>query len=102
MIGPINPSSQDRIWVKVITLKMSQWGCCGKFQLRQRECRFDIHDHLLSDIGTLFVNIHVWRSFNNYRVDLVKSIPYYPQGDGEAEATNKTASCSQLDGLRGT
>ncbi|XP_028125575.1 uncharacterized protein K02A2.6-like [Camellia sinensis] len=53
-------------------------------------CRFGIPKVMLSDNGTPFVNRHVGRLLNAYQIKQHKSSPYYPQGSGQAEATNKT------------
>ncbi|GMP82090.1 hypothetical protein CsSME_00036554 [Camellia sinensis var. sinensis] len=45
---------------------------------------------MLSDNGTPFVNRHVGRLLNAFQIKQHKSIPYYPQGNGQAGATNKT------------
>ncbi|XP_028104618.1 uncharacterized protein K02A2.6-like [Camellia sinensis] len=53
-------------------------------------CRFGIPKVMLSDNGTPFVNRHVERLLDTCQIKHHKSIPYYPQGNGQAEATNKT------------
>ncbi|GMP47220.1 hypothetical protein CsSME_00015077 [Camellia sinensis var. sinensis] len=53
-------------------------------------CRFGIPKVMLSDNGTPFVNRHVGRLLSAYQIKPHKSSPYYPQGSGQAEATNKT------------
>lgn len=53
-------------------------------------CRFGIHKHLLSDNGPSFYNMHVKRLVDDYRIEHVKSSPYYPQEKAQTEATNKT------------
>lgn len=55
-------------------------------------CRFGI-PKLLSDSSTRFFNMHSWRLLDDYVVDHMKLSPYYPQGNGHAEATNKTLVC---------
>lgn len=51
---------------------------------------FDISKCLLFGNGTLFVTIHMWQLLEKYEVDHMKSSSYYPHGNGQAKATNKT------------
>ncbi|XP_028115035.1 uncharacterized protein K02A2.6-like [Camellia sinensis] len=53
-------------------------------------CRFGIPKVMLSDNGTPFVNCHVGILLDTYQIKHHKSTPYYPQENGQAEATNKT------------
>lgn len=50
---------------------------------------FDIPKRILSDYDTPFL-IPMRDDCARYVVEHVKSCPYYPQGNGQAEATNKT------------
>ncbi|XP_028123473.1 uncharacterized protein LOC114320596 [Camellia sinensis] len=52
-------------------------------------CRFGIPKVMLSDNGTPFVNRHVGRLLDAFQIKHHKSTPYYSQGNGQAEATNK-------------
>lgn len=52
--------------------------------------RFGILKRLLSDNDTPFVNSHVRQLCEEYVIDYIKSTPYYSQGNGQVEATNKT------------
>lgn len=61
-----------------------------------------IPEHLLPDNGTSSFNTRVHRLVNGYDVDHVKVSLYYRHGNGEAEATKDTASCSKQNGLRET
>ena len=45
---------------------------------------------IISDNGTLFVNREVREMLEYYQVKHYLSSPYYPQGIGQAKATNKT------------
>lgn len=53
-------------------------------------CQFIILYCLLSDNRTSYVNVHVRKLLNDYRIDDLKSNPYYAQGNGQAEAKKKT------------
>lgn len=52
--------------------------------------RFEIPKRIISNYGTPLINSHVREFCEQYGVDNVKSSPYYPQGNGQVEATNKT------------
>ncbi|XP_028090711.1 uncharacterized protein LOC114290911 [Camellia sinensis] len=52
--------------------------------------KFVIPKVILSNNGTPFVNCHVGRLLDTYQIKHHKSTPYYPQGNRQAEATNKT------------
>ena len=52
--------------------------------------RFGVPHKIISDNGTPFVNSDVRRMLKFYQVKHHRSSPYYPQRDGQAEATNKT------------
>lgn len=52
--------------------------------------RFGIPKRFLSDNGTPFVNSEVRQLCEEYVIDYIKSTPYYPQGNGQPEATNKS------------
>lgn len=58
--------------------------------LRQRHFSFRIPKRLLSDNGTAFTSMHVWWLLDDYGIDCVKTSPYYPQGNSQAEAISKT------------
>ncbi|CAL2264119.1 unnamed protein product [Prunus armeniaca] len=45
---------------------------------------------MVTDNGTPFVNKQVSSTLSGYDIKHRRSTPYYPQGNGQAEATNKT------------
>ncbi|XP_008246067.1 PREDICTED: uncharacterized protein K02A2.6-like [Prunus mume] len=45
---------------------------------------------MITDNGTPFVNKQVGSTLSGYDIKHRRSTPYYPQGNGQAEATNKT------------
>jgi transposase InsO family protein len=51
--------------------------------------RFGIPYKLITDNGTPFINKDVREMLEHYRVKHRRSTPYYPQGNGQAEATNR-------------
>ena len=52
--------------------------------------RFGVPHKIISDNGTPFVNNDVRKMLEFYQVKHHRSSPYYPQGNGQAKATNKT------------
>uniref|UniRef100_A0A2N9GSU7 Integrase catalytic domain-containing protein n=1 Tax=Fagus sylvatica TaxID=28930 RepID=A0A2N9GSU7_FAGSY len=73
LIGPINSPSGGYTWILVVTEYFS---------------KFDIPHKIISDNGTPFVNKNVREVLEHYRIKHRRSTPYYPQGNGQAEATN--------------
>ena len=51
--------------------------------------RFGIPKRLISDNGTLFINKDMKNLTEAYYIKHGRSTPYYLQGNGQAEATNK-------------
>ena len=51
--------------------------------------RFKIHRGLISDNGTPFINKDMKNLTEAYYIKHGRSTPYYPQGNGQAEATNR-------------
>uniref|UniRef100_A0A2N9INS0 RNA-directed DNA polymerase n=1 Tax=Fagus sylvatica TaxID=28930 RepID=A0A2N9INS0_FAGSY len=100
LIGPINPASGGYIWILVATEYFTKW--VEAIHLRKatgvvvanfiREhiiTRFGIPYKLITDNGTPFINKDVREVLEHYRVKHRRSTPYYPQGNGQAEATNR-------------
>uniref|UniRef100_A0A2N9GD42 RNA-directed DNA polymerase n=1 Tax=Fagus sylvatica TaxID=28930 RepID=A0A2N9GD42_FAGSY len=98
--SPINPASGGYIWILVVTEYFTKW--VGAIPLRKatgavvanfiREhiiTRFGIPYKLITDNGTPFINKDVREVLEHYRVKHRRSTPYYPQGNGQAEATNR-------------
>lgn len=53
-------------------------------------CCYGIPHKIISDNGTYFVNKEVSKALKDYGIKHRRSSLYYPQGNGQAEATNKT------------
>ena len=51
--------------------------------------RFGVPHRIIRDNGTSFVNREVKKMLEIYHVKHYQSLPYYPQGNRQAEATNK-------------
>uniref|UniRef100_A0A2N9FKV6 Integrase catalytic domain-containing protein n=1 Tax=Fagus sylvatica TaxID=28930 RepID=A0A2N9FKV6_FAGSY len=100
LIGPINPSSGGYIWILVATEYFSKWveaiplrkatgAAVANFIREHIITRFGIPHKIISDNGTPFVNKNVREVLEHYRIKHRRSTPYYPQGNGQAEATNR-------------
>ncbi|GMP48863.1 hypothetical protein CsSME_00016061 [Camellia sinensis var. sinensis] len=101
LIGPISTSSKgykwilaatelSTKWVKAIPLKNATGPTVANFIKENIICRFGVPNTILSDNGTPFINKYVKSLLETYQVKHHKSTPYYPKGNGQAEATNKT------------
>uniref|UniRef100_A0A2N9I5B2 Integrase catalytic domain-containing protein n=1 Tax=Fagus sylvatica TaxID=28930 RepID=A0A2N9I5B2_FAGSY len=100
LIGPINPASGGCIWILVATEYFTKWveaiplrkatgAAVSNFIREHIITRFGIPYKLITDNGTPFVNKDVREVLEHYRVKHRRSTPYYPQGNGQAEATNR-------------
>jgi hypothetical protein len=100
LIGPINPASGGYIWVLVATEYFTKWveaiplrratgAAVANFIREHIITRFGIPYKLITDNGTPFINKDVREVLEHYRVKHRRSTPYYPQGNGQAEATNR-------------
>uniref|UniRef100_A0A2N9J9Q0 RNA-directed DNA polymerase n=1 Tax=Fagus sylvatica TaxID=28930 RepID=A0A2N9J9Q0_FAGSY len=100
LIGPINPASGGYIWILVATEYFSKWveaiplrkatgAAVANFIREHIITRFGILHKVISDNGTPFVNKNVREVLEHYRIKHRRSTPYYPQGNGQAEATNR-------------
>uniref|UniRef100_A0A2N9GBC8 Integrase catalytic domain-containing protein n=1 Tax=Fagus sylvatica TaxID=28930 RepID=A0A2N9GBC8_FAGSY len=100
LIGLINPSSYGYIWILVATEYFSKWieaislrkatgVAVANFIREHIITRFGIPHKIISDNGTPFVNNSVREVLEHYRIKHHRSTPYYPQDNGQAEATNR-------------
>ncbi|CAL8164134.1 unnamed protein product [Prunus armeniaca] len=62
--------------------------CLGESEAQQ--VIFRIPYKIVTDNGTPFVNKQVSSTLSGYGIKHRRSTPYYPQGNGQVEATNKT------------
>ena len=101
MVGPVNPPSRGYIWILVATKYFTKWaeamplhkatrGVVANFIKENIIVRFGVPHRIISDNGTPFVNSEVRKMLEFYQVKHHRSSPYYSQGNGQAEATNKT------------
>ncbi|XP_028076397.1 uncharacterized protein LOC114278525 [Camellia sinensis] len=77
-------------WVEAIPLKNATGPAVANFIKENIICRFGVPNTILSDNGTPLINKYVKSLLETYQVKHHKSTPYYPKGNGQAEATNKT------------
>jgi transposase InsO family protein len=100
LIGPINPPSGGYIWILAATEYFTKWveaiplrkatgAAVANFIREHIITRFGIPHKVISDNGTPFVNKDVREMLEHYRIKHRRSTPYYPQGNGQAEATNR-------------
>uniref|UniRef100_A0A2N9GDZ7 Integrase catalytic domain-containing protein n=1 Tax=Fagus sylvatica TaxID=28930 RepID=A0A2N9GDZ7_FAGSY len=100
LIGPINPASGGYIWILVATEYFTKWveaiplrkatgAAVANFIREHIITRFGIPYKLITDNGTPFINKDVREVLEHYRVKHRRSTPYYPQGNGQAKATNR-------------
>ncbi|GKV43110.1 hypothetical protein SLEP1_g50444 [Rubroshorea leprosula] len=77
-------------WVEAILLRKAIGLVVYNFIKLRIICCFRIPYKIVSDNGTSFVNQRVRRLLDTYKIKHWKSTQYYPQGNGQAEATNKS------------
>lgn len=101
LIGPITSNSRGTIWilttmelytkwVKAIPLKKAIGAAVAIFIKENIICHFKILKIILCDNITPFVNRNISNMLGRYCVKHHRSTSYYPKGNGQAEATNKT------------
>ena len=101
LVGPVNPPLRGYIWILVATKYFTKWveamplhkatrGVVANFIKENIIVRFGVPHRIISDNGTPFFNSEVRKMLKFYQVKHHRSSPYYPQGNGQAEATNKT------------
>ena len=100
LIGPINPPSNGYIWILVaieyftkwveaVLLKKATSPTIANFIREHIICRFGIPHKIVGDNGTPFINKDVRKLLDHCHIKYRKSTPYYPQGNGQAEVTNR-------------
>ena len=75
-------------WVEVISLKKATGPAVANFIREHIIYRFGTPHKIVSDNGTPFVNKDVRKLLNHRHIKHRRSTPYYPQGNGQVEATN--------------
>lgn len=100
LIGLIHPPSNGYIWILVaieyftkcveaIPLKRAIGPAVANFIEKHILYRFGILYKIVRDNGTSFINKDVWVITEYYKIKHRRSAPYYPQRNGQAEATNR-------------
>ena len=98
LVGPVNPPSHGCIWIPVATEYFTKWaeavslrkvtrGVVANFIKENIIVRFRVPHRIISDNGTPFINNDVRKMLEFYQVKHYRSSPYYPQGNGQVEAT---------------
>ena len=77
-------------WAEAVPLRKATGGAVANFIKENIIVRFGVPYRIISDNNTPFVNSDVRRMLEFYQVKHHRSSPYYPQGNGQAEAINKT------------
>jgi len=77
-------------WAKAIPLRKAIGGAVANFIKENIIVKFGVPHRIISDNGTTFVNSNVRKILEFYQVKHYQSSPYYLQGNGQAEMTNKT------------
>ena len=101
MVGLVNPPSREYLWILVATEYFTKWtkaislrkatgGVVANFIKENIIVRFGVPYRIISDNDTPFVNSEVRKMLEFYQVKHHRSSSYYPQGNGQAEVTNKT------------
>ena len=100
-MGPVNSLSHGYIWILVATEYFTKWveavplrkairGVVINFIEENIIVRFGVPHRIINDNGTPFVNSDVRKMLELYQVKHYRSLPYYPQRNGQVEAANKT------------
>ena len=77
-------------WAEAIPLRKAARGAMANFIKENIIVRFGMPHRIINDNGTPFINSEVRKMLEFYQVKHYRSSPYYPQGNRQAEATNKT------------
>ena len=99
-IRPINPLSEGCTWILVATKLFTKWvkamaikratgSSVANFLRENIICHFGVPNRIIFDNGMPFLNKDVHRLTDWYSISHMTSTPYYPKGNGQAEASNK-------------
>ena len=77
-------------WAEAIELRKATRGVVANFIKENIIVRFEVPHRIISDNGMPFVNNKVRKMLEFYQIKYHRTSPYYPQGNGQAEVTNKT------------
>jgi len=77
-------------WAEVEAFAEIKVSTVVKFVIHNIIARFGIPKAIVTDNGSQFISQEIKELCDRYGIQLHHSSPYYPQGNGQAEATNKT------------
>ena len=101
MVGQIHPSSSNghkfiitatyyfMKWVEVVPLSIENGKTVAFFIMNYIICRYGVPSSIITDNGGQFKNKDLKELCNKFRIMQHWSFIYYPQGNGQAEASNK-------------
>ena len=81
-------------WVEAVPLSQVTAKQVVKFLWIHIVTRFSIPHTIISDNGTNFTSHEVTNFCDKYKIKYRFSTPYYPQGNGQAEVSNRTLMSS--------
>ena len=95
-MGPVNPPLRGYIWILVAMKYFTKWveviplykaiRAVANFIKENIIIRLEVPHRIINDNGTPFVNSEVRKMLEFYQIKYHRSWPYYPQGNGQAEA----------------
>ncbi|KAI5338047.1 hypothetical protein L3X38_017318 [Prunus dulcis] len=100
LVGPIPtaPSKKEMMivttdyftkWIEAEALSSTKEDDVERFIWRNIICRFGCPQSLVTDNGSQFIGKQITALFKKYGIKQHLSTPRYPQGNGQAEASNK-------------
>ncbi|KAI5352718.1 hypothetical protein L3X38_005610 [Prunus dulcis] len=76
-------------WIEAEALSSTKEANVERFIWRNIICRFGCPQSLVTDNGSQFIGKQITAFFAKYKIKQHLSTPRYPQGNGQAEASNK-------------
>ncbi|CAL2260095.1 unnamed protein product [Prunus armeniaca] len=115
LVGPLPPAPAKKEmmivatdyftkWIEAEALSSTKEADVERFIWRNIICRFGCPQSLVTDNGSQFIGKHITAFFAKYKIKQHLSTPRYPQGNGQAEASNKVIlDClkKRLEGAEG-
>ena len=77
-------------WAEAMPLRKATEGAMVNFIKENIIVRFRVPYRIINDNGTPFFNNEVRKMLEFYQIKHHRSLPYYPQGNEQVDATNKT------------
>ncbi|CAL2270520.1 unnamed protein product [Prunus armeniaca] len=115
LVGPLPPAPTKKEmmivatdyftkWIEAEALSSTKEADVERFIWRNIICRFGCPQSLVTDNGSQFIGKQITALFAKYKIKQHLSTPRYPQGNGQAEASNKVIlDClkKRLEGAEG-